>query len=358
MRSSCKTVLCALIAAAFLSYAADAQTGKLWPEADRLFHSDPLWLGADAAFSIDLGHGRVLWIFEDSFVARRPGATRKQSTFVHNTVAIQHGYDPSRAAIKFYWRHAASGPAEIFPSEGNVWMWPSAGIRLGNTLLLFAERVTSSTAADSLGFKGIGWNAYTVSNPDDDPSHWTLKKVAQVDDSVIMASAVLRDDHSILLFGQSDVAHDLYAARLSTQSAASGNLNHLQWWTGTGWQSSASLRKPLIHDAGTETSVQRDPQGAGFLEVNSQGFGASDIVLRRAPHIEGPWSAPTILYRPPESDAPDPFVYAGKSHPELKGADLILTYVANGPDEKLATDMSLYFPRFVKVDRPHTATSP
>jgi hypothetical protein len=57
-----------------------------------------------------------------------------------------------------------------------------------------------------------------------------------------------------------------------------------------------------------------------------------------------------MIYRPPESDAPDAFVYAGKSHPELKGADLILTYAANGPDEKVAKDMNLYFPRFVKVE--------
>jgi hypothetical protein len=96
--------------------------------------------------------------------------------------------------------------------------------------------------------------------------------------------------------------------------------------------------------------VQRDPSGTGFLEINSRGFGATDIVMRRAENLEGPWSAPTMIYRPPESDAPDAFVYAGKSHPELKGADLILTYAANGPDEKVAKDMNLYFPRFVKVE--------
>ena len=50
---------------------------------------------------------------------------------------------------------------------------------------------------------------------------------------------------------------------------------------------------------------------------------------------------------------PDAFVYAGKSHPELRGADLILTYVANGPDEKVANDMNLYFPQFVKVTLNH-----
>ena len=74
-----------------------AQTGVAWPEADRLFHSDPRWLGADGAYSIDLGHGRVLWAFSDSFVARRPGADRPHSAFIHNTVAIQSGYDPSQA---------------------------------------------------------------------------------------------------------------------------------------------------------------------------------------------------------------------------------------------------------------------
>jgi hypothetical protein len=96
--------------------------------------------------------------------------------------------------------------------------------------------------------------------------------------------------------------------------------------------------------------VQRNPGVTGFLEINSRGFGATDIVMQQAKSLVGPWSAPTTIYRPPESDAPDAFVYAGKSHAELKGADLILTYAANGPDEKVAKDMSLYFPRFVKVD--------
>jgi hypothetical protein len=72
--------------------------------------------------------------------------------------------------------------------------------------------------------------------------------------------------------------------------------------------------------------------------------------MRRSQKLEGPWSAPQKIYRPPESDAPDAFVYAGKSHAELQGADLILTYSTNGPDERVAKDMSLYFPRFVKVD--------
>jgi len=90
--------------------------------------------------------------------------------------------------------------------------------------------------------------------------------------------------------------------------------------------------------------------GDGFLEVNSDGFGATDIVMRRAHTLEGPWSPPEKVYRPPESNAPKAFVYAAKSHAELKGADLVLTYATNSFDDKVMNDMTLYFPRFVKID--------
>ncbi len=59
--------------------------------------------------------------------------------------------------------------------------------------------------------------------------------------------------------------------------------------------------------------------------------------------LRGPWSDASDLPLP-ESDAPEAFVYAGKSHAELVGSDLVLTYAANGDDQRLAADMSIYFP--------------
>jgi hypothetical protein len=327
-----------------------AQMGTAWPEADKLFHSDPRWLGADGAFSIDLGGGRVLWMFGDTFVARKRGDTRTSAAFVRNTVAIQTGYDPSHASIKFYWRTGSDGPHEIFESEKSIWMWPSSGIRIGSTLLLFCSRVRPDRAKNSLGFQAAGWVAYRVTNPDEEPTAWTLQKVVEEHDKVSMASAVLREGGFVYLLGVSEPEHDLYLARLSIEAFDQDKFDALEWWSGGEWRVTKSKRRPVIHEAGPEASVQRDPRGGGFLEINSQGFGATDIVMRRAPRLEGPWGAPQEVYRPPESHTPDAFVYAGKSHAELIGADLVLTYAANGDDKKLATDMSLYFPRFVKVE--------
>lgn len=45
------------------SAVATGPTASGWPEADLLFHKDAHWVGADDAYSVDLGGGRVLWLF-------------------------------------------------------------------------------------------------------------------------------------------------------------------------------------------------------------------------------------------------------------------------------------------------------
>jgi hypothetical protein len=45
-------------------------------------------------------------------------------------------------------------------------------------------------------------------------------------------------------------------------------------------------------------------------------------------------------------------IYAGKAHPELTGADLILTYATNTfKFEEYFTDSLIYYPRFVRLTR-------
>lgn len=106
-----------------------------WPAADRLFHQDPRWLGADAAFSVDLGDDRVLWLFGDTFVATSERCLRSEARMVRNSIALQHGRDPSRATIEFGW---GDGPGSWFSDQGERWFWPQHGVRVpGGPLVLF-----------------------------------------------------------------------------------------------------------------------------------------------------------------------------------------------------------------------------
>ena len=76
--------------------------------------------------------------------------------------------------------------------------------------------------------------------------------------------------------------------------------------------------------------------------------------MRTAPAPDGPWSGTRDVFTPPESRGADPFVYAGKAHPELvAGGDLIITYATNSFDfgDLFTPDgmRDLYWPRFVRV---------
>ncbi len=333
-----------------------AQTAQPWPQADKLFRADPSWLGGDAAFSVDLGKGRVLWMFGDSFIAGKSGDTRAQSTFIRNSVAIETGYDPSKAAIKFYEGHR-DGRVSDFAAAGDptTWLWPLHGVRLGKQLILFFMRIAPDPRKDSLGFQVVGWTAFLTDNPDADPSDWKLRELDGPEEhgNMLIGMSIARDTNNVDAFVLDSVTHDAYLLRWPAGRVARGELSTPEWWCGPsgGWLSNSRRRQIVIPGAGAEFSVQREP-GGGYVEVNSAGFGATTIVARHAEKPEGPWSAPHDIYRPPESNAPGALVYGAKSHPELVGSDLVVTYAANGNNNRLMSDMTIYFPRFVKVALP------
>jgi hypothetical protein len=112
-----------------------------WPQADALFHRDPRWLGSDAAFSVALRDGRILWLFNDTLVATTRAHVRSHADLLRNTVAIERGTDPTTASMRFYWGETRGRPSSFFPDQGSRWFWPQHGIRLGRALVVFLHRV-------------------------------------------------------------------------------------------------------------------------------------------------------------------------------------------------------------------------
>ena len=147
-----------------------------WREADRLFHRDPQWVGGDGASSVDLGNGRILWLFADSWIDPSGQGTREGARMVSNSVAIQTGTNPVDASIRFYWGSAANGsPAAFVPDAGEERHWFGNGVRVGDRLLLFLNRVRS--VPTGLDFESVGWAAWMVENPDAEPSAWRVRRL-------------------------------------------------------------------------------------------------------------------------------------------------------------------------------------
>jgi hypothetical protein len=329
-----------------------------WPEADSMFHQDPYWVGADGAFSIDLGSDRTLWLFGDSWVDPDGKRSRHGAHMIRNSVAIQQGSDPSNASIEFFWKTAADDvPEAFFSRDDESWFWPGHGARIGSKLLLFFNRVASSDTG--LGFTSVGWNAMLVENPDDEPSLWRTSMLATPSSSlgiiVGFASVFQWRDHLYALGSQDPVkSHPIHVARWPLAKAGKGDVREPEFWGGqdVGWvaDSSGSLSRPIFDDGQSELTVHPDERSRQFVAVQSSGFGPADIVMRVASKLTGPWSPMQMLYRPPEYVKPNIMIYSAKAHPQLSGAGLVLTYSTNSFEfADHFTDTTIYYPRFVRL---------
>lgn len=349
-------------------------TGASWPEADALFRQEPRWLGGDGAASVDLGGGRSLWIFGDSFVATSAANVRAESEMIRNTVAIADGPDPSAATLRFAWRTDPDGsPAPFFADAGDEWHWPGAGVRLATGELLLFLAALRATPGQGLGFTEAGFRAVLIADPPgaeplDWPLQWIEPEPPAFDPEAMVGTAVVLDgEHVVALTAGRGSAHVGWLVRWRAADAAAGELSAAEWWAGdaAGWVPQAELGAAapatVIDDAGPECSLHHDARLGRWVHVASRGFGATTIAVRTAERLTGPWSAAADVFTPPESrgegvEGVEPFVYAAMAHPELAGRTpgaLVVTYATNSFEfADLFTPAgaaSLYWPRVVEV---------
>ncbi len=356
----------AVVACLFIGCIASKPIGRAFAEVERLFHQDPRWLGGDGALSIRLSDNRILWLFGDTFVATSSAHVRSKAKLVRNTVAIQTGKDPRFSSIAFEWGREKDGsPASFFPERGERFYWPGHGIRLDKGPLVIFLYTIVATSGKGLGFVPVGYAIALIGNPDQPLQAWKPRiRDAKADTfDAVPATAVIQDDgYVVALAIRQQGTHAGALVRYPIAALSRGDIAHAEWWAGDaqGWVPASMLGKDgpaiVLDDAGGECSIHWDLRTRSFIHVASYGFGATEIGLRTAPALTGPWSAPVVVYRPPESDGPRPFVYAAKAHPELIGpdpADLVVTYATNSFESvDLLTkegEQTLYWPRFVAI---------
>jgi hypothetical protein len=332
-----------------------------WREADKLFHRDPHWLGGDVASTVDLGGGRVLWLFGDSWIDPSGSGLRRNAHMVSNSVAIQTGTNPSTAKISFYWgRTADGGPDAMFPDRDGESLWFGNGVRVVDRLVLFFGRTIRNTGT-GLGFAHVGWTAMMVENADAEPSEWRVRPLETPSNPLgilVGFAGVLQLDEHVYAFGPPNPikSHPIYAARWPIKQVHRGDLLEPEWWAGKrlGWvpNSSSTERWPLFENGSSELTIHVDERSQRFLGVHTRGFGQADVIMRASPLLTGPWTAPRMIYRPPEYHQPNIMIYAAKAHPQLSGADLVVTYATNTFEfSEHLTDPQSYYPHFVRLTR-------
>ncbi len=331
-----------------------ASGAATWPEADALFRSDTRWLGGDAAYSVPLDRERTLWLFGDSFISTGEAPGRTSAVMVRNSVALQTGKNPSSARLVFYWRRDERGsPASFIPEQQGAWFWPADGLMLDGALTLFLYRVERDSSPGSLGFDLSGWKAVRVERPGADPLQWEIRELEAFDPGpgLVVGAAVVPGEGYVHAYAvRHGSGHQVLILRWTAAEFKRGDLTSPEWWRGPerGW--GAGEPAAVMARGQTEFSVDHLDGLSLWLQVQSRPFAGGEIGVRYARALSGPWSELCTIYHPAEADRQVLLVYAGKAHPELEGADLTATYVANTLDlSLLARDMEIYFPRFVRM---------
>ena len=329
-----------------------------WPAADSLFQNDKYWIGGDGGYSIDLGNERVLWLFGDSWIDSNGSGSRKNAVMVSNTVAIQQGYDPSKASIEFFWNLKRGKAEAYFPDNDRVRYWPGHGIRVGDKLLLFLMGVYSSDIG--LGFEVKDWKPLLIFNPEDDPDRWEIKYFEAISNDlqiIVGSGGVLQWNNFVYAFGAQELEskHDIYLVRWSIENIDEGQLDLIQWWGGdqSDWINNKDRFNsaiPVFDKGQTEFTIHYDEKDSIFIEIQTEGFGSANIVYRNATSITGPWSDPKIIFSPPQNQFPNIMIYQGKAHPYLLSTSPVVTYCTNSFEfaDHLREDW-LYYPRFVRI---------
>lgn len=362
------------------------------------------WTGGDVAGTIDLGDGRVLWVYGDSWIGKiRDGAHVSGAKLINNAVAIQRvdKSDPSKPpaadALTFHWgpNNSKGEPtAWIVPTPREdkleTWYWTSGGGALVPTargpkliIFLFEMARRKENGGGVWNFRHLGESMAVVDNPGEPIERWKPRQLripasicGEVERNGLQEPGVHwgqtalvwptldwsrpqrgsmpeRDLYIYGMRGTSPLDQHLVLARVPVDQ-----FEDLSSWRFRGkddsWTEKAAEAVSLAKDLVTEFSVEPViVEGkTRFVLVQSEPLLGPRIFLRWADTPAGPWSERKEVYTVPDVEKNKAyFTYAAKGHAMLSPpGELFVTYVVNSMDFGAGfRDASIYFPKFIRI---------
>lgn len=330
----------------------------------------PSWLGGDVASSIRLADDRWVWIFGDTLLGelrtRCPGAASYcdrrvagpgAGMIANSAGTMIRGADGTPWPVVKYWRSDPAGtPAPIFATPGDGFLWPLAGVRVGQLLLVTANRHTSAS-----GLAPVENLLLRVWNPDAPPDLWLydvhpldgFRAAAAGVPALSWTAALVVHDGHVYLFGSRDVGLDArtVVARLDLR-----DLGDAAWTpapeyltdaaAGLAWSRALDPARLHVLDGlpGTSEATVDAAPGVGWYTFQIAPLD-DEVRLYTADDLLGPWRDRGVVYAVParwratRGACPDPeaaraaavaeggpvapacepryAAYAPKSHPEL-----------------------------------------
>ncbi len=319
-----------------------------WNRMFRALEGD--WSGGDAALSLRLPDGRLLWLFGDSFVGdvTPEGRRADGTTIVRNAALISSGtcvtaVTPGRATL---------------PGRGGTWLWPTSLVLTGTapdgtaTVAVFAQRM-ASTGSGAWSFRRVGAAVVTLTVRPRGSA-----RVASVRDlprsSVLWGAATVTQGGVTYVYGTRAVDEPLVFGRdlLVARSRTSDVRDPGAWTyrTADGWSADARAAVAVVP---ARTGVSTNPavvvRDGGFRIVTKpQEFLDDRVVVMSSATPYGPWTSRTLFRSPSTATRPTyaPTVVArGRS-----AHDVVVVNRTSTSMDRLMRDATVAVPLFRDAD--------
>lgn len=331
------------------------------------------WQGADAAYSIPLQDGRVVWIFGDTLYGDKREVSGNEPRMVHNSLGVSTCKN-GKWNIEYSIKRDANGGFDSFfkpQRKDDTYYWALDGVEYNHELwiTLLCVRNKPNSDAFALGFEVCGTDLAHITGIKSDPQNWNISYSPLVEESVHAnpsASALIEGNYAYIftLYEKGNRPQILTRIPLKGLSDPKSNLQYLgaddKWHSGL----EPEKAKVIMQKGASEMSVRYHPELKKWIAVMVDPQIFSDkVIFRAAPSMTGPWTDGDVIYQIPimQKNHPgydaDTFCYAGKEHPEFeKSGELLFTYVCNAmKPKKLETELNVYLPQVVTQPMPSSA---
>eukprot|EP01104_Vermistella_antarctica_P002102 TRINITY_DN1225_c0_g5_i1.p1 TRINITY_DN1225_c0_g5~~TRINITY_DN1225_c0_g5_i1.p1 ORF type:complete len:442 (+),score=69.35 TRINITY_DN1225_c0_g5_i1:358-1683(+) len=327
-------------------------TTEPYNEIQEVFAALPLddgWLGADVSNTIPLGNGSSVWLFGDTLIGSvtmtPDGLLRNVKAMPRNSIGVSDIVDKnssfSSPSIYTYVVPNNVSVGFFTPDIPGSWFWVTAGELAMERLYLFAQTVRSTNQPGAFGFDVFTTTLIVVENPMDSPNAWeyTYYDLGPLtfNNTLSWAVAAFADDdsESLYVYGRNQddstaMYNDAVLMRFRYENMLLNcfNASCIEYWGvdepgGHPMWTAAPVRMvSLFSDAPPETTVTYNTFMGAYVTLSIP-FLKSEVTIRTATNLTGPWSDAASLYNIPypfNDTAHGVFCYAPKLHREIDPA--------------------------------------
>jgi hypothetical protein len=284
-------------------------------------------LGTDLGIMWDNGQGQVMLAFGDTYGQGWSGCGTGPdwADWRSNVLALSSTSDPAQGLYFSSMSQDKAGHAgELLPAlkvdgvEHTV--IPTAGISIGTRNYLYYMSV------NHWGQPGTWYTNYSgVAYSDDNGQNWTVSPLRWENNGLFwnnnfQQTALVKEGGYVYLFGTPNGRFgNAYLGRVPQDQLL--DKESYRYWDGENWQRDEASALPIVAGPVGELSVQYNSYfGRWLMTYLDESQGA--IVLRDAPHLDGPWTDKIVL----ASSKVYPQLYGGFIHPWFNnGPDLYFT---------------------------------